>query len=232
MITTPQNYDRQMDELISSLSYTPTLLLHSCCAPCSTSVITKLSEFFAITVFYYNPNIDDKEEYTLRSREQERLIREMKTPNPVLFLEGEYNPRDFLDHATPLSKEAEGGARCTFCYSLRLEKTAQKAKEQTFEFFATTLSVSPLKDAHKLNTIGLALEKKYDIRWLVSDFKKKDGYRKSVELSKKYGLYRQNYCGCSFSKKEALQRTQEPRQDFQKQHSPQEVHLDQSSKQA
>lgn len=210
-----------MDELISELTFTPSLLLHSCCAPCSSSVITKLAEHFLITVFYYNPNIDDKEEYTLRAREQERLITEMKVPNPVFFLEGEYQPTDFLTRATPLAKEPEGGARCTFCYSLRLEKTAQIAKAQSFDFFTTTLSVSPLKDAHRINTIGNALEKKYAVRWLVSDFKKKDGYRQSVELSKKYGMYRQNYCGCSFSKEEALKRTQVPHQDFQKQHSHQ-----------
>lgn len=221
MILKAQNYSRSMEELISSLTSTPTLLLHSCCAPCSTSVITKLAEHFLITVFYYNPNIDDKEEYTLRSSEQARLIAEMKVPNPVSFLEGEYRPTDFLTRASPLAQEPEGGVRCTFCYSLRLEKTAQTAKLHKFDFFTTTLSVSPLKDAQRINSIGIALEKKYGVRWLVSDFKKKDGYRQSVELSKIHGLYRQNYCGCSFSKEEASKRIQEPHQDFQKQHSRQ-----------
>ncbi len=181
---------------------TPTLLLHSCCAPCSSSVITTLASSFRITVFYYNPNIDEKDEYIRRAHEQERLIAAMPTTNPVQFLEGEYLPEDFLGTATQFAKEKEGGARCTFCYTLRLEKTALTAKEKGFAYFCSTLTVSPMKDALRINSIGQSLATKHGVVWLVSDFKKKDGFKKSVELSREYGLYRQDYCGCSFSRRE------------------------------
>ncbi len=182
----------------------PALLLHSCCAPCSSSVITSLAPFFRITVFYFNPNIDEKAEYDRRAREQERLIAGMPAPHPVRFMEGAYRPEEFLDTARLFANEKEGGARCTFCYSLRLEKTAVTAAGNGFDYFCSTLSVSPMKDAVRINSIGQSLAANYGIAWLVSDFKKKDGYKKSVELSKEYGLYRQDYCGCSFSKREGL----------------------------
>jgi len=179
----------------------PTLLLHSCCAPCSSSVIATLAGFFRITVFYYNPNIDDGDEYDRRAREQERLLAAMPTPLPVRFLEGEYVPGDFLGTAARYADEKEGGARCTFCYGLRLEKTARTANEGGFDYYCTTLSVSPMKDAGRINTIGQTLAEKHGVAWLPSDFKKNDGYKQSVELSRTYGLYRQDYCGCSFSRR-------------------------------
>ena len=197
-----QNYRKLMDEEIAQIEgSTPTLLLHSCCAPCSTSVIASLSAWFRITVFYYNPNIDEEDEYRKRAREQERLIKMMVTPNPVNFLEGEYSPEDFLVGARSRADEAEGGERCTYCYGLRLERTAREAHERGFDYFTTTLSVSPMKDAERINEIGSAMAEKNGVKWLWSDFKKKDGYKKSIELSKEYGLYRQNYCGCSYSKR-------------------------------
>jgi len=181
----------------------PTLLLHSCCAPCSTAVIACLASIFRITVFYYNPNIDDREEYDKRAREQERLISRMPTAYPVSFLEGAYNPEEFITLSKNHEKESEGGERCSLCYALRLEKTAKTAREGKYDWFTTTLSVSPMKDAERINAIGAACGKKYGVSWLWSDFKKRDGYRRSVELSREYGLYRQNYCGCSYSRRES-----------------------------
>ena len=191
-----------MEETIAKLHTAPRLFLHSCCAPCSSAVIASLAPFFKITVFYYNPNIDEETEYRKRAHEQERLIQELSTANPVSFLEGDYRPEEFLAGAESLANEPEGGARCSFCYALRLDETARIASEGKYDFFTTTLSVSPLKDAERINTIGSALGEKYGISWLWSDFKKKDGYKRSIELSKEYNLYRQNYCGCSFSKQE------------------------------
>ena len=205
-----KGFHLRMEEIIADIASrglvgesAPRLLLHSCCAPCSSSVIAVLASFFRITVFYYNPNIDEQAEYTKRAREQERLISQMPTPLPVAFLEGEYRPDEFAALAKDHEHDKEGGARCSLCYELRLEKTAKTARESKFDFFTSTLSVSPLKDAARINAIGNALEKKYGVRWLWSDFKKKDGYRRSVELSKEYGLYRQNYCGCSYSRRES-----------------------------
>jgi predicted adenine nucleotide alpha hydrolase (AANH) superfamily ATPase len=197
------NYQKKMEETLATLVGTEDILLHSCCGPCSSAVITCLSSFFRITVFYYNPNIDEREEYDKRAREQERLIRAMPTPNPVTFLEGEYDSEDFLAGARSRASDREGGERCTFCYGLRLDKTARTAKELKIPFFTTTLSVSPMKDAERINAIGSAAGEKYGVRWLWSDFKKKNGYLKSIELSKEYGLYRQDYCGCSFSRRDA-----------------------------
>jgi len=202
-----------MDETIDALQGTPTLLLHSCCAPCSTSVIAALSPYFRITVFYYNPNIDERGEYRKRAREQERLLGMIAAKNPVTFLEGEYEPGDFLSGAEPLASEREGGARCSFCYALRLDRTAREAREGAFDWFTTTLSVGPMKDAVRINDIGSALGAKYGVSWLWSDFKKKDGYKKSVELSAEYGLYRQNYCGCSYSRRERRDAGGDPQND-------------------
>jgi predicted adenine nucleotide alpha hydrolase (AANH) superfamily ATPase len=197
-----RNYRKLMDDELARIAgTTPTLLLHSCCAPCSTSVIAALSAYFRITVYYYNPNIDEEAEYRKRAREQERLLQILKTPNPVSFLEGDYVPEDFLAGARPRADDAEGGERCTYCYALRLERTAREAQARGFNYFTTTLSVSPMKDAERINKIGGAAAEKYGVKWLWSDFKKKDGYKKSIEMSKEYGLYRQNYCGCSYSRR-------------------------------
>ena len=204
------NYNQLMEGILNELAESgktgdkaPTILLHSCCAPCSSAVIVALSSFFRITVFYFNPNIDDRNEYEKRAREQERLISIMPTPNPVKFLEGRYQPEDFHSIARNHENDKEGAERCTLCYSLRLEETAQVARKGNFDFFTTTLSVSPMKDADRINVIGSALEKKYGVRWLWSDFKKKDGYKKSIELSREYSLYRQNSCGCSYSRRDS-----------------------------
>jgi len=201
------DYNRLMADKLKNLDGTPLLLLHSCCAPCSTAVISALSAYFSITVFYYNPNIDERAEYEKRANEQRRLIGIMPTPNPIRFMEGEYNSEDFLSGAASFADENEGGERCTFCYALRLEKTARTAHETGFDYFTTTLSVSPMKDAERINAIGKEMGDKFEVQWLCSDFKKQNGYQKSIELSKEYGLYRQNYCGCSFSKRDACARS-------------------------
>ena len=194
------NYQKKLDELINSLDYTPTLLLHSCCAPCSSYVLEYLSNYFKITIFYYNPNITNKDEYQKRVNEQKRLISELKVKNGIKFIEGNYEPERFLEISKGLEDLKEGGARCIKCYFLRLEETAKCAKEKGFDYFTTTLSVSPYKNALWINEIGRELEDKYKVKWLYSDFKKKDGYKKSILLSQKYNLYRQNYCGCVYSK--------------------------------
>lgn len=160
-----------------------------------------LSDFFNITVFYYNPNIFPETEYKYRKSEQKRLLQEMKFKNPVSFLDCDYNPQEFFNTVKGYESEIEGGKRCELCYKLRLEKTAQVAKTNNFEYFASTLSVSPYKNAKKLNQIGELLAEQYGINYLASDFKKKNGYKISIELSKKYNLYRQNYCGCVFSQR-------------------------------
>lgn len=178
----------------------PTLLLHSCCAPCSSYVISYLIKYFNITILYYNPNISPKEEYDKRKEEQIRLINELEHENELNFIDCDYDNDIFNNMVKGLEKEKEGGSRCHKCYRLRLEKTACIAKENRFDYFCTTLSVSPYKNSLILNEIGKSLESKYEVKWLYSDFKKKDGYKNSIELSKKYNLYRQDYCGCIYSK--------------------------------
>lgn len=194
--------DKELDR-IQSNNITPTLLLHSCCAPCSSYVIEYLSKYFKITVFYYNPNISPDNEYRYRANEQTRLIESMPLENPVEFLEGEYIPDDFFDISKGLENEPEGGARCAKCFNLRLSKTAETAKQGNYDYFTTTLTISPLKNAKLINNIGIELSKKYDVPYLQSDFKKKNGYKRSIVLSKEYNLYRQNYCGCIFSKNDS-----------------------------
>ena len=193
------NYQNKLLDLINSLDYRPKLLLHSCCGPCSTTVITMLKEYFDITVFYYNPNIEPREEYEKRKSEQIRLIKELNSEF-VKFLESDYANEEFRSVTKGLEEEKEGGARCSVCFKLRLEKTALKAKELDYEYFGTTLTVSPYKNSYIINEIGAMLEKNFGVKYLYSDFKKNDGYKKSIELSKKYNLYRQNYCGCLFGR--------------------------------
>lgn len=202
-----ENYQKSMELLIEKEALqhrVPTLLLHACCAPCSSSVLEKLSSFFEITIYYYNPNISPYEEYEKRIREIERFIKDFPAVHPIHFLEGKYNNNRFEDIAKGLEHEKEGGARCSKCYYLRLEDTARIAKQYNFDYFTTTLSVSPYKKADTLNQIGRYLEKEYDVLYLVSDFKKKDGYKRSIELSREYHLYRQDYCGCIYSKREVI----------------------------
>ncbi len=193
------NYQKLQDEIVKDLIGTPRILLHSCCGPCSSYCIKALSEYFLVTVYWFNPNIHPLEEYQKRLETQKKLIELIDAKNPVEFLCDEYLPDEFFALTKGYENEREGGARCEICFAERLEKTAQKAKEQGFDFFTTTLTVSPHKDAQKINLIGQELAEKYGVKFLPSDFKKKNGYLQSIELSQKYGLYRQNYCGCAFS---------------------------------
>lgn len=201
------NYQKELDKELALIGDTvPTLLLHSCCAPCSSYVIEYLSNYFKITVFYYNPNIAPDEEYIFRSREQKRLISEMQTKYPVSYIDEDYDSSQFYNAVKGLEKEPEGGKRCEKCFELRLSRTAQKADELVFDYFATTLTISPLKNAELINSIGERIAKTTSAKWLYSDFKKKGGYKRSIELSREFDLYRQNYCGCAFSKAESLKR--------------------------
>ncbi len=196
------NYQRKLEELVESLDYTPKLLLHSCCAPCSSRCIEFLSNYFDITVIYYNPNISPVEEYEKRKAEQKKFISEFKSKNKLDFIDVGYDYNDFLNIAKGLEHIPEGGERCFKCYRLRLEKTALVAKENNYDYFGTTLTVSPYKNSQVLNKIGEELSEKYDIKYLYSDFKKNNGYKRSIELSRTYNLYRQDYCGCIYSKME------------------------------
>ena len=196
------NYQKELEKLLTQFEAeqrVPTLLIHSCCAPCSSYVLEYLSEYFKITVFYYNPNIYPESEYTKRIAEQQKLIRDMKFRYPVSFLAGEYDKEKFYEMAAGMEDLKEGGARCMKCYELRLSEAARQAVAGGVEYFTTTLSISPMKNAQKLNEIGLRVGEEYGVKYLVSDFKKKNGYKRSIELSKEYGLYRQDYCGCEFS---------------------------------
>lgn len=195
-----KNYNIELENLLKNLTSTPTLLLHSCCAPCSSYVLSYLTKYFKITVLYYNPNISPKEEYEKRKEEQIRLINEMPFVNPVTIIDCDYDNDKFEEIVKGLEEEKEGGCRCHKCYRLRLEKTATLAKQNHFDYFGTTLTVSPYKNSQKLNEIGAELESIYQVPYLYSDFKKKEGYKKSIELSRIYNLYRQNYCGCVYSK--------------------------------
>lgn len=194
------NYQVEMEKTINSLDYTPRLLLHVCCAPCSSYVLSVLAKYFKIDIVYYNPNINTKEEYDKRLDELKRLIGTVKYDNPVSITSCTYNNMDFYNAVKGLENEPEGGKRCFACYKLRLEYTAKSAKELGYDYFTTSLSISPYKNATWLNEIGISLENKYGIKYLVADFKKKNGYKTSIELSKKYNLYRQDYCGCIYSK--------------------------------
>lgn len=201
-----RNYQKELDKLIEKNmkeGVVPRLFLHSCCAPCSSYVLEYLSKYFSITVFYYNPNISPREEYEKRVEEVCCLINKMQFDHPVKFVEGRYEPEKFYEMAKGLEDVPEGHERCFKCYRLRLEEAARLAREGGFDYFTTTLSISPLKNAGKINEIGEELARIYQVPHLPSDFKKKNGYKRSVELSHEYGLYRQNYCGCVFSKREA-----------------------------
>ena len=196
------NYQKELEKLIQNIQKeekVPRLLLHSCCAPCSSYVLEYLSDYFEITVFYYNPNIFPENEYTKRILEQQMLIHDMKVKYPVSFIAGSYEREKFYEIAAGLEHLKEGGERCFKCYELRLEEAAKMAQEGEYDYFTTTLSISPMKNAEKLNEIGEKVGGKYGIAYLQSDFKKKDGYKRSIELSKEYRLYRQDYCGCEFS---------------------------------
>lgn len=212
------NYQKELDKILKELEEgrrpdsrdkeaAKRLFLHSCCAPCSSYVLEYLCSYFYITVFYYNPNISSDQEYRKRVEEQKRLIRaydrEMEVGTrrgyPIEIVEGDYEPRRFYEAVKGYEDCPEGSERCFRCFGLRLRETARRAKEGNFDCFCTTLTISPLKNARKLNEIGLELSAEYGVPWLPSDFKKRNGYQRSVELSAEYGLYRQNYCGCGYS---------------------------------
>lgn len=211
-----RNYQKELEKVLKKEEgHVPTLLLHSCCAPCSSYVLEYLSRYFAITVFYYNPNIYPEAEYEKRVEEQQRLIKEMNERNrsaagaeseahryEIRFLAGRFDPQEFYQTVKGLEKIPEGGARCHACFRLRLAEAAQLAKQGGYDYVTTTLTISPLKNAEVLNAIGAEAAARYGVTWLPSDFKKKNGYRRSVELSAEYGLYRQDYCGCVFSRQE------------------------------
>lgn len=206
-----RNYQKELEKILERIGErsedAPRLFLHSCCAPCSSYVLEYLCRYFHITVFYYNPNISASEEYRKRVEEQKRLIRAYNEEGKgfeISILEGDYVPEVFFEMAKGMEECKEGGERCFQCYELRLRETARLAKEGNYDYFCTTLTISPLKNARKLNEIGEMLSEEYDIPWLPSDFKKKNGYKRSVELSAEYDLYRQSFCGCAFSKAEAV----------------------------
>ena len=199
------NYQRMLDETISGLQRegrVPSLLLHACCAPCSSYVLEYLSQYFSITVLYYHPNIFPKEEYDKRANELQRLVSELPAVHPVTVMVGDYERERFYEIARGLEQAPEGGERCFKCYRLRLEEAAGAAAAGGFDYFTTTLSISPLKNAEKLNLIGKELSLKYGVDYLYSDFKKKNGYKRSTELSQEYRLYRQDFCGCVYSYEE------------------------------
>lgn len=196
------NYQKELDKVTDKIQregITPTLLLHVCCAPCSSYCLEYLSQYFKIIVFYYNPNISFKEEYEYRLCEEMRLISEMKFKNPVEIIDSRYDPNEFFSAVKGLENEPEGGKRCLECFRLRLRESCKKAKEIGADYITTTLTISPLKNAQALNEIGSECAKEYGVSWLFSDFKKREGYKRSIVLSKEYDLYRQNYCGCVFS---------------------------------
>lgn len=199
-----RNYQKELDNIIKKQQEAgerPTLLLHSCCAPCSSYVLEYLSQFFQITLFYYNPNITDQAEYEKRIEEVKKLVKEMGLSD-ISVLEGAYEPEKFFSMAKKWPGEKEGGKRCYDCYRMRLDETAKEAKRRKFDYFTTTLSISPHKNAEWLNEIGKEMEEQYEVTHLPADFKKRNGYKRSIELSSMYQLYRQDYCGCIFSRQE------------------------------
>ena len=205
MKTMKRNYQKEMEKVLERLQakeQVPTLLLHSCCAPCSSYVLEYLSQYFSITVLYYNPNIFPEEEFEKRIKEQQKLIGKIPAKHEIHFVAGKYDSEKFYAMAKGLEEVPEGGERCFKCYELRLREAARRAKEGNYDYFTTTLSISPLKNADKLNEIGGRLGEEYGVNYLFSDFKKKNGYKRSTELSAEYGLYRQDYCGCIYSKVE------------------------------
>ena len=196
------NYQIVLENTLKNLKEKKTLLLHACCAPCSSYVIEYLSNYFDITILFYNPNINNETEYNKRLQELERFVKEFKTNNPVKVISLGYNHDEYLQTVLGLEEEKEGGSRCLKCYWLRIERTFEYAKQYNFDYVTTTLTISPLKNSQVINKIGSELENIYHINYLYSDFKKKEGYKRSIVLSHEYNLYRQDYCGCEFSKRD------------------------------
>lgn len=207
-----RNYQKELDKIIETVcsgGVRPALFLHSCCAPCSSYVLSYLSEYFRITDFYYNPNIAPRTEYIKRSEELKRLINDMGLSDSVKFIEGRYDNDSYLEAVRGLENEPEGGSRCRICFRIRLEEAARMASEGGYDYFTTTLTISPMKDPVVLNDIGEEMGDKYKVRWLPSEFRKQGGFQRSIELSKQYDLYRQNYCGCVFSRRDVNRKLQE-----------------------
>lgn len=203
------NYQKKMEEIIKrheKAEEVPTLLLHSCCGPCSTYVLEYLSKYFRISLVYYNPNIYPEKEYYFREAEQRALIDKMDTKYPIDFIASDYKPEDYYEAVKGHEKDREGGERCLLCYSLRFREAARICKEKNFDYFTTTLSISPHKNSQVLNKLGEQIAEEYGVKYLYSDFKKKNGFKRSVELTCDYNMYRQDYCGCVFSLKEARER--------------------------
>ena len=196
------NYDNFMEEQMNHIPKGSKLLLHACCAPCSSAVLERLSSFFEITILYYNPNITEEEEYQKRLNELHRFVDQYKSIYPVSVLDGRYQPEEWFSISLGLEDEPERGKRCFECYKLRLEETARIADSLSIPYFCTTLTLSPHKNSNWVNEIGEELDKKYNSAYLYSDFKKKNGYKRSIELSREYQLYRQDYCGCIYSKRD------------------------------
>lgn len=203
-----KNYYIEFEKVIRGidLENPPSLLLHSCCGPCSTSVLELLSDYFKVTLLYYNPNIYPSDEYYKRLEEQKKVLEKVNGRFEIKFLEGRYDPAEYFDAVKGVEHLPEGSQRCFNCYELRLKEAAQFAKNLNMDYFATTLSVSPYKNAQIINELGEKIGAEYGVKHLPNDFKKKNGYKKSVELSKKWNIYRQDYCGCPFSKREAEER--------------------------
>ena len=199
------NYQLKTDEIIKSLDgKTPKLLLHACCAPCSSAVLERLSNFFEITIFYYNPNITEEKEYLKRIEELKKYISLVKYKYPISLIPGNYEPQKFFEMAKGLEDEPERGKRCYKCYAMRLEESARIADELGFDYFCTTLTLSPHKNSNWINEIGEDLNNRYNSIYLYSDFKKRNGYKRSIELSREYDLYRQDYCGCVYSLRDKM----------------------------
>ena len=198
------NYNLKMEEMMKEIDEGERLLLHACCAPCSSAVLERLGDFFRITILFYNPNITDFDEYEKRLDEIKMFVSNFKTKYSIEVVAGRYEPKEFFEIARGLENEKERGSRCYKCYELRLEETAKIAEKEKFKYFTTTLSLSPYKDAEWINDIGGSLSEKYNSNFLYSDFKKKNGYKRSIELSKEYNLYRQDYCGCVYSLRDKI----------------------------
>lgn len=193
------NFDLEMEKMLKTIPKGEKLLLHACCAPCSSAVLERLGNLFRIVILYYNPNITNKDEYEKRLEEIKKFVREFKTKYPIEIIPGRYEPKEFFDMARGLENEPERGKRCFKCYELRMKECAKIAEAEKINYFTTTLSLSPYKNATWINEIGAELEKEYQTNFLYSDFKKKNGYKRSIELSHEYDLYRQDYCGCVYS---------------------------------
>lgn len=207
------NYDKVMQEQMENIQEGTNLLLHACCAPCSSAVLERLADFFKITILYYNPNINDKTEYQKRVDELKKFLTNFKTKYEITLMEGRYNPKEFFNISKGLEEEPERGKRCYLCYKLRLEETAKIADSLGFEYFTTTLSLSPHKNVNWINEIGSNLDKEFNSNFLYCDFKKREGYKRSIKLSQEFNLYRQDYCGCVYSKAESLKRKEVTKED-------------------